>query len=225
MFIGHLALAFGAKKYAPQVSLGILLLACQLADLIWPNLVLLGVERLEVEPGITVMTPLNFLYYPYSHSLVAMLIWAVLFAGLYGLLRKAGIRVAIVLVLLVLSHWFLDVLSHRPDMPLTLGDHTHIGLGLWNYPVLAVSMELMLFALGVWLYAASTRALNRKGSIGFWFLVLFLLVIYAGNIFSPPPPSGPAVAWSAQALWLVVLWGFWVDRHRVRNEATAGSDI
>ena len=81
MFIGHFALALGAKKYVPEASLGILFLACQLADLIWPNLVLLGIEQLEVEPGITLMTPLNFLHYPYSHSLLALLIWSVVFAG------------------------------------------------------------------------------------------------------------------------------------------------
>lgn len=214
MFIGHFALAFGAKRYTPQVSLGILFLACQLADLIWPNLVLLGIEKLEIEPGITVMTPLNFLYYPYSHSLLALLLWSAVFAVLYAMLRRAGTRAAIVIGLLVLSHWVLDVITHRPDMPITPGDSTRIGFGLWNYPVLAAGLELLLFALGVWLYAGSSKAKNRKGSLGFWALVVFLLAVYAANIFSPPPPSSMAVAWSAQALWLLVAWGFWVDHHR-----------
>ncbi len=219
MFIGHFAMGFGAKKYAPQVSLGVLFLACQLADLIWPSLVLLGVEKLEISPGATVMTPLDFLYYPWSHSLLALLLWSVLFAGLYTALRHTGMRAAIVIVLLVLSHWVLDVLTHRPDMPLTLSDTNRIGFGLWNHPVLAVSVELLLFAGGVWLYTGSTRALNRKGSIGFWALVVFLLVVYAANIFGPPPPSSTAVAWSAQALWLLVAWGFWVDHNRVAKAA------
>lgn len=214
MFIGHFALALGAKKYVPEASLGILFLACQLADLIWPNLVLLGIEQLEVEPGITLMTPLNFLHYPYSHSLLALLLWSVVFAGVYSFLRGIGSRAAIIIGLLVLSHWVLDVLTHRPDMPVTLGDSIRIGFGLWNYPVLAVAVELLLFALGAWLYVSSTKALNRKGSMGFWALVIFLLAVYAGNIVAPPPPSADAVAWSAQALWLLVVWGFWVDYNR-----------
>lgn len=214
MFIGHFAVAFGAKKYAPQVSLGILLLACQLADIVWPNLVLLGLETVEIQPGITAMTPLNFVSYPWSHSLVALLIWSALFVGIYTQLNRGGTRAAIVITVLVLSHWLLDVLTHRPDMPLTIGSDMRLGIGLWNFPVVAVTIELTLFALGVWLYTQHTRARDRIGSIGFWSLAAFLLLIYAANVLGPPPPSVNAVAWSAQALWLVVLWGFWVDRHR-----------
>lgn len=104
MFIGHFAVAFGAKKLAPQVSLGVLFLACQLADVIWPNLLLLGIEKVEVEPGITVMTPLNFLHYPWSHSLVAMLLWSVIFVLLYAALRRSGARAAMVIAVVAFSH-------------------------------------------------------------------------------------------------------------------------
>ena len=215
MFIGHFALAFGAKKFVPQVSLGVLFLACQLADIIWPNLVLLGVETLAVEPGITAMTPLNFLHYPYSHSLVALILWSVVFAALYSMLRRAGTKAAIAIAALVLSHWVLDVLTHRPDMPITLSDSHRIGLGLWNFPVVAVPLELLLFGAGIWLYIRHTKALNRQGSIGFWALVIFLLATYGATLLGPPPPSPIAVAWSAQALWLLIVWGFWIDHHRV----------
>lgn len=214
MFIGHFALAFGAKKFAPQVSLGILFLACQLADIIWPNLVLLGIEALEIEPGITVMTPLNFVRYPYSHSLIALLLWGAIFAVLYALLRRSGTKAAIVIGMLVLSHWVLDVLTHRPDMPISLADSSVIGFGLWNFPVFAIPLELILFGVGIWLYLRHTRPLDRQGSIGFWALTLFLLLVYAANLLGPPPPSSVAVAWSAQALWLIIAWGFWVDHHR-----------
>ncbi len=217
MFIGHFAFAFGAKKFAPQVSLGILFLACQLADIIWPNLVLLGIEKLEIVPGITVITPLKFLHYPYSHSLIALALWSAIFAVFYALLRRSGTKAAIVIALLVLSHWVLDVLTHRPDMPITLSDSSVIGLGLWNYPVVAVPFELLLFGAGVWLYNLHTRALDRQGSIGFWALILFLLVVYAANLLGPPPPSPAAVAWSAQALWILVAWGFWIDHHRTKR--------
>jgi membrane-bound metal-dependent hydrolase YbcI (DUF457 family) len=214
MFVGHFALAFGAKKYAPQVSLGVLFLACQLADLLWPNLVLLGLERFEIDPGNTAMTPLSFVHYPYSHSLIALLVWGALFGALYSVLNRAGIKTALIIAGLVLSHWVLDVVTHRPDMPIALGDSMRIGFGLWNYPVLAVITEMFIFAAGIWLYATHTEARDRIGSIGLWALVVFLLFVYSANIFSPPPPSVDAVAWSAQAMWLVVAWGYWVDRHR-----------
>ena len=215
MFIGHFAIAFGAKKYAPRVSLGMLFLACQLADLVWPSLVLLGIEKFKIEPGNTALTPLNFTHYPYSHSLLALLLWSVLLAGLYTLLHRSGKKVAMVIAVVVFSHWILDFLTHRPDMPITLNDATLVGLGLWNYPFLAVSLELLLFALGIWIYVRQTRALDKAGRYGLWGLGIFLLTIYLANIFGPPPPSVTAVAWSAQALWLIVAWGFWVDRHRL----------
>lgn len=219
MFVGHFGVAFGARRFAPGVSLGILFLAAQLADLIWPNLVLLGVEQFRIDPGATVLTPLDFVHYPWSHSLVALTLWGVLFALLYAGLTRAGRTTALVIAALVLSHWVLDVVSHRPDMPIAPGDGLRVGLGLWNYPVAAVTVELALFGGGVWLYVSRTRAMDRIGSIGLWALVLFLLAVYIANTLGPPPPSVAAVAWSAQAMWLLVLWGFWVDRHRARRGA------
>lgn len=218
MFVGHYAVALGAKRFAPSISLGALFVACQLADLIWPNLVLLGIEKVEIDPGNTVLTPLNFVSYPYSHSLVAVTVWGVLFAALYWLASRGTARAAAVIAALVLSHWVLDALTHRPDLPLTLGGSTRVGLGLWNVPVLGIGVEVALFAVGVWLYAKHTRPTDRRGSIGFWVLVGFLLLVYGMNIGSnfvgPPPPSVGAVAWSAQAMWLIVAWGYWIDRHR-----------
>ena len=119
------------------------------------------------------------------------------------------------IAVVAISHWFLDFLTHRPDMPITPNETSLVGLGLWNYPVLAVPVELLLFAIGIWIYIHHTRALDRIGTYGLWGLVVFLVAIYAANILGPPPPSVVAVAWSAQALWLVVALGFWVDRHRV----------
>ena len=214
MFIGHFGVGFGAKRYAPGISLGILFLAAQLADFIWPNLVLLGIERVRIDPGATAMTPLDFVYYPWSHSLVALAVWGGLFGLLYAALTRAGRTVAMVIAAVVLSHWVLDVVSHRADMPVLLGDGLRVGLGLWNHPVAAVAVELAIFGVGLWLYVKRTTANDRIGSFGFWALVLFLLAVYVGNVLGPPPPSVAAVAWSAQAMWLLVLWGFWVDRHR-----------
>ncbi|HSG41081.1 MAG TPA: hypothetical protein VLE27_15695 [Thermoanaerobaculia bacterium] len=216
MFIGHFALGMGAKKIAPAVSLGTLFLACQLADLLWPTLVLLGFESFRIQPGITVVTPLDFVSYPFSHSLVALLLWGALLSLGYLALRRSPSRwvSAAVLGALVLSHWVLDFLTHRPDMPVTLGGPTRLGLGLWNSLPGTLAVELLLFAAGVALYTRATEPRDRQGSVGFWALVAFLLIVYFANFFSPPPPSVAAVAWTAQAVWLLVLWGYWVDRHR-----------
>lgn len=217
MFIGHFAVAFAAKRAAPAVSLGTLFAAAQLADLVWPNLVLLGIERVEIAPGITAVTPLDFVSYPYSHSLLALLLWGALFAGIHWAVRRGRLLPALVIAGVVVSHWLLDVLSHRPDMPLAFGAGPLLGLGLWNSIPATVVVETALFAAGVALYARSTRPLDRIGSIGLWGLVGFLMLVYAANFMGPPPPSPQAVAWVAQSIWLLVLWGFWIDRHRTTS--------
>lgn len=214
MFIGHFAVGFAAKRAAPVVSLGTLFLACQLADLVWPNLVLLGVERFEIRPGTTAVTPLDFVSYPYSHSLLALALWGLLFAALHRLLRKSGRAAAVTLVAVVVSHWLLDFVSHRPDMPLYPGGGPRLGLGLWGSLPATVAVETLLFAAGVAAYVRFTRPRDRTGTVALWALVGILLLIYAANLLGPPPPSVAAVAWSAQAVWLLVLWGYWVDRHR-----------
>jgi hypothetical protein len=214
VFIGHFALAFGAKKVAPKASLGTLFLAAQLADLVWPTLVLLGIETFAVAPGITQVTPLDFTSYPYSHSLVALAGWAAGLALAYGLARRGHVREAFALAALVLSHWVLDFVTHRPDMPLTLGGSERFGLGLWHSIPATMAVEVPLFAAGVYLYASATRPADRTGKLAFGALVAFLGVVYLANLFGPPPPSVAAVAWSAQAIWLLVAWGYWVDRHR-----------
>jgi len=117
MFLGHFAVGFGAKRAAPCVSLGTLFAACQLADLLWPTLVLFGMERFEIRPGITAVTPLDFVSYPYSHSLVTLSAWGVLFGTLYALINRSHVATAAALAVVVVSHWVLDVLVHRPDMP------------------------------------------------------------------------------------------------------------
>jgi hypothetical protein len=214
MFIGHFALGFGAKRIAPEVSLGTLFIACQLADLVWPVLVLLGVEVLDIRPGITAVTPLDFVSYPYSHSLAALVAWGVTFALIHRAVRHTRWAIAEILAGLVLSHWVLDVVSHRPDMPLTLRGTQRVGLGLWDSLPATMAVELGLFAVGVALYARATKPRDRAGRIGFIALVAFLAIVYLANLFGPPPPSPQAVAWSAMAMWLLVAWGYWLDGHR-----------
>lgn len=214
MFIGHYALGFAAKKIAPAVSLGALFAACQLADLIWPTLVLLHVESFTIMPGATAVTPLVFTSYPYSHGLIPLIGWGVLFGLGYMLLVRSKIVAGVTIALLVVSHWVLDYIVHVPDMPLGPGVPGTFGLGLWNSLWGTLAVELGLFAIGVLVYLRMTKARDKIGLIGFWSLVVFLVAVYFANLLGPPPPSIATVAWSAEALWLVVLWGYWIDRHR-----------
>ncbi len=213
MFIGHFALGFAAKTAAPRVSLGTLFLAAQFIDLLWPSFLLMGLERVRIEPGATTVTPLVFEHYPWSHSLLAVLGWAALLAGLHFLLRRDR-RSALILAGLVLSHWLLDLLVHRPDLPLWPWGGSVLGLRLWSSLLLTLALEVPLFMLGVWLYSRGTRALDGAGRWGLVGLVLFLFVVYAGNVLGSPPPSVEAIAWIGQLQWLLVLWGYWVDWHR-----------
>jgi hypothetical protein len=214
MFLGHLGAALAAKRIAPETSLGTTFLAAQLVDLAWPTLVLLGVETVKIAPGITVVTPLDFERYPYTHSLVAALLWSAGFALVYSLVRRDRRKNAWILGALVFSHWILDWISHRPDLPLTLTGEARVGLGLWNSLAATLVVELAIFGGGVWLYARSTAPKDRVGTWSFVVLIAFLLAIYAGNLFGPPPPSAAAIAWTGQAIWLLVAWGYWIDRHR-----------
>ncbi len=217
MFIGHFALGFGAKKVAPSVSLGTLFVACQFADLLWPTLVLLGIEQVEILPGATAMTPLDFVRYPYSHSLLALALWGSAFGVAYMAVRNARVSTAVTLALLVVSHWVLDYVTHRPDLPLTMQGAGRVGLGLWFSRPGTLAVEFAVFAAGLALYLRETAPRDRIGAIGLWALVAFLIVVYLASTFGPPPPSPVAVAWSAQAMWLLAAWGYWVDGHRTRH--------
>jgi membrane-bound metal-dependent hydrolase YbcI (DUF457 family) len=213
VFIGHFGAAFAAKRAAPRVSLGWLFAACQLPDLVWPFLVLTGIERVRIAPGDTAFTPLAFEYYPWSHSLLAVLVWAAVLGALYALWRRDR-RGALVLGVLVVSHWVLDWLTHRPDLPLVPGGAGRVGFGLWRSIPATLAVETALYLLGVWLYARGTAARDRTGQVAFWALAVFLLAIHAANAFGPPPPNVQTVAFSALAIWLLVMWAAWADRHR-----------
>lgn len=213
MFIGHFGVGFAAKRLAPRVSLGTLLLAAQFIDLLWPTFLLLGWERVRIEPGATAANPLVFEYYPISHSLLAVVGWAVLLGAAAWLLRR-DTRAAAVIGALVLSHWLLDALVHTPDLPLAPGGAARIGLGLWNYPLIELAIELVVLAVGVLVYARTTVAHNRTGTWALVSLAIVLVLIQFGNAAGDPPPSVTAIAWVGQAQWLLVAWGYWIDSHR-----------
>jgi hypothetical protein len=214
MFLGHYALAFGAKRIAPAVSLGTLFMACQFADLLWPSLLVVGLERVEIDPGNTLVTPLNFVSYPYSHSLVMLLVWSAVFALLYRARRGGPAAASLVVGGLVLSHFVLDLITHRPDLPVTIGGTRKIGLGLWNYPGTTLAVESALFLAGAVVYVSVTRERDRTGRFALWGLIAVLAAIYFAALYGPPPPNDRAVAIAGHLSWLFVLWAYWVDRHR-----------
>jgi hypothetical protein len=213
MFLGHVALGMAAKRAAPRLSLAVLILAAQFADVIWPALVVLGIEQVAIDPGNTRVTPLNFISYPYSHSLLTLALWSLAFAPVFGLSRGRG--AVPILAALVVSHWVLDVITHRPDMPIVPQSDLKLGFGLWNSIPATVAAEFAMYAAGVWIYLRSTRARDRIGSWGFYVLAAFLIVVYLANVFGPPPPSVSAVWIGALAgAGVMTLWAWWVDRHR-----------
>ena len=214
MFIGHFALGFAFKEIDSRVSLATTFLAAQLADTIWPILVLTGVEHVAIDPGNTRVTPLNFESYPWSHSLLTLSAMGAVFAAIhYGWQRRA--RTAALLGLLVPSHWLLDYLTHRPDMPLFPWSTSKLGLGLWNSFAGTVAIEGGMFAVGIALALAATRARDAIGRWGLLGVIGFLVVAYLGNLFGPPPPSAHAVAIVSVAAPLILLpLVAWIDRHR-----------
>ncbi len=212
MFIGHVGVGFGAKAAARRVSLGTLILAAELVDFLFPVFVLLGLEAVRVDPGNTRVVPLDFYRYPFTHSLATGVGWGLLLALGYLAVRRDR-RGAAVVGAVVVSHWVLDWITHRPDMPLWPGG-PKVGLGLWNSVAGTVAVEGAIFVAGVALYSASTLALDRMGRWSWWALVAFLLVVYALNLVGPPPPDPARFAWVGVAAWLFVPWGYWIDRHR-----------
>jgi hypothetical protein len=212
MLLGHYAVALATKRAAPKTSLGTLVFVAQFADLVWPIFLLAGWEQVRIVSGITRVTPLDFVAYPYSHSLLAQVLWGIGIGAIYFGIRR-GARSAVVLALCVPSHWLLDYIVHRPDLPLVPGGGRY-GLGLWNSLPATLAVEFTVFAIGIALYLTQTRAKDRAGEYVLWSLLILLLLVYIGSLFGPPPPNERVIAISALTLWLTVPWAAWADRHR-----------
>lgn len=213
MFIGHFGIGFGAKKLAPQISLGVLFIVTQFLDLLWPVLLLLDIEHVRIAPGITKLTPLDFFDYPISHSLALVVFWALICALLTQLFTKKS-KYAFIIFACVLSHWFLDLIVHRPDLPLMPGSDLYVGLGLWNSVFLTILIELILFLGGAFIYGKSTIAKNNFGKYGLIALILLFLIIQTANMTGPPPPDVNVIAWAGNLQWLFVILAFYVDKNR-----------
>ena len=213
MFIGHYAAGFAAKRIAPRASLGMLFAAAQLPDLIWPLFLLGGWERVRIVPNAGTFAHLEFTHYPISHSLLGTIVCGALLGVVYWAKSRDGYG-AVTVALLVMSHWLLDFVTHRPDLPLYPGGSARVGLGLWNSPAATVALEAAMFAGALAVYSRTTRPLDRTGSYALWSLVTVILVVYLSDIMGPPPPDTRTLALFALAGWLLPPWAAWADRHR-----------
>jgi len=215
MFVGHYGVSFASKKVEPSIPLWVLFLAVQFLDVLWSTFVLLGIEKVRIVPGITATNPLDLYYMPYTHGLVTALLWSIVGGLLYRMIARPSRPLASVIVgLAVFSHWVLDLIVHRPDLPLY--DNTaKVGFGLWNAPVIAFALEAALFFGGVWLYLRG-RLARSVGTLGFG-IAMFGVQAYV--FFGPPPVSDRAIAWTALVSYVafaVVIW--WLqDRPSARG--------
>lgn len=213
MFIGHLAVAFAAKKVSPRTSLGTLVLAAEWVDLLFPIFVLAGLEHAGVRQGANPFLTLDLMDYPITHSLVAGIGWSLLLGGLVLRLSREA-RSGLVVAAAVFSHWVLDFVSHTPDMPLWPGGPV-VGLGLWRSVGATVTVEGLMFAAGLWLYFRNTRAKDRIGRWAAVAFVGFLVLVDAAQLVpSSSPPDVKAFAVVGLTGWLLPLWAWWADRHR-----------
>ena len=217
MFLGHFGLAYAAKRAAPETSLGSLFLAAQFADLIWPFLLLSGFEKVDIVHGATPLLDLAFVSYPYSHSLATLALFGVLLGSAHFLVRRR-LRDAVILALLVPSHWLLDLVVHVPDLPLYPGASTRFGFGVWQSLPLSLAIEFVAFGGGIALYIAATRARDGIGHWATWSLAAFILIAYLGSLAGGAPPDARTLAYSALIMWLLLPWAAWADRHRAAKE-------
>lgn len=214
MFIGHFGVGFAAKTVAKRPSLGTLFLAAQFLDLLWPILLILKIEKVELATGGSTLHTLDFIHYPFTHSLFAVVIWGCVFGLIYFLIKK-NLKNAVWCGLLVISHWFLDLIVHRPDLPLFPGSNSPLfGLDLWNSVLGSVIVETTIFLVGIYFYLKTTRPKNKIGSISLWTLIFFLLLFYLLNVFGPAPDSVDSVGYVGLSQFLLIGWAYWIDNNR-----------
>jgi len=215
MFIGHFAVGFAAKKFAPRTSLAWLIAAPLLSDILWPFFLLLGWEHVRIVAGFTRYNPFDLYDFPWSHSLLLCVFWATLFAAVYYAFARYTAS-AIAIWAGVLSHWVLDWITHIPDMPLAPGGGPRFGLGLWNHVAATLAVEIVMLLGGVLLYISATRARDRIGNYAFFAYVFFLLLLFIGDRFSTELPTVGEIIWSGLIAEVILLaWPAWFDRHRV----------
>src|ERR1035437_1107475 len=215
MFVGHYGPSLAATALKKSIPLWVLFIAAQLLDVFWSIFVLLGIEKVRIVPGITATNPLDLYYMPYTHGLIGSILWAIAASIAYYVFRKVdGLAAATLVGATVFSHWVLDWLVHRQDLPLY--DNTlKVGLGLWNYPVFAFVLEVAILLGGMYLYLKTTKSVARGGRYG---MVIFGLVMFAFQayvFFGPPPSSDRSAAVTALVSYFsFAAVAYWLEKKR-----------
>ncbi len=211
MLVGHYAPAFFIKAAKPSMPMWLLFVAVQLADIAWAALVLLGIEKVRIIPGFTASTPLDLYYMPYSHSLVAALLWSLAALLVYRWIpHTRPWRLAYLLGIAVLSHWLLDAMVHAPDLPL-YGDQHKVGLGLWNYPLPSLALELGLLALGAWAMVTQHPERQAAATRSALILCLPLAMVQIYSLLGPAPITPATMAATTMSIYLffaLLAWRF-----------------
>lgn len=221
MFIGHYAVSLALKKHERNASIFLLFLAVQFVDILFFPLVIAGIEHLTIIENYTQSTHFRLDSMPYTHSLVASFLWAGLIYSLFRYVflknRDYSKSVSFVLALAVLSHWFIDLIAHTPDLPLLGDSSTKLGLGLWNSAVGTYIVEAAFIITGLWLYLSSTKASSKFGKYGMSSFVLILLLINAFNVFGPPTGDSELTMGISSFVMYFGIAGlaYWIDRKRV----------
>jgi membrane-bound metal-dependent hydrolase YbcI (DUF457 family) len=211
MFVGHLALSLAARRTDRATPLVWYVAAANLIDLIWPLLLLAGVERVRIEPGNTAFTPLAFEHYPWTHSLLMVVVWAIAF-GAFARWRGVATGQAKLIAALVLSHWVLDAITHAPDLPLWPGSTTMIGFGLWNSIPASFAVESALWISGLALFLGARRPRGIQGNVALWSFVAVCTLMWAASPYSPPPPDERSLAYFGLFGWIIIPWAIWIER-------------
>ena len=214
MFLGHYALGFYMKKRNQDVPLWLIFLGVQFVDLLWALLLMFGIERASFNPEASVFLRAVYEYYPYSHSLFTGITIALIFS--YIVYRLSNKKWAYVAAIAVLSHWFLDVIVHVPDVPLFF-DAYKVGLGVWSFPVLTLILEVALLTVGFFLFLKSTPDKKlRRWTVG---LYVCLTLFYIVSFFAPAiPPSVLQVGiFGVLVYGGVPLIAFFAERKRVES--------
>ncbi|WP_345977559.1 hypothetical protein [Sulfurimonas sp. HSL3-7] len=216
MFVGHYAACLALKKVEKKASLGMLFLAVQFIDILFFPLVLLGIERINIIENFTPSTHFELEYMPYTHSLLASFLLAGFIYVIYRIVPPRNRSIALVMGIAVLSHWFLDLIVHTPDLPLWNDDSTKLGFGLWNNAIATYALEAALLGGGLWLYLSATTATSSIGKYGMSVFVIILLLVNAVNIFGPPfGESKTSLAISALVMYFLLAGvAHWLDGKR-----------
>lgn len=211
MLTGHYSAAFLAKRVVPSLSLPLLLVACQLVDFFWAILVLSGIEKLRVIPDFNPSNPLDLYFMPYTHSLPAALVWSGLAAVLYWLFSKGSahrLRNAVLIGVVVGSHWILDFIVHLPDLPLWY-DSFKVGLGLWNFRYIALALELSL----LWGMAAACLKIAAGNRWRYVLMATAMSAVQVSTLIMPPPAGDTSVALQLLATYVILTClGYWAGK-------------